>query len=257
MLLVLAAIAHAQTAENTRAQNWLTLQKLRYKKSSAAWWLTAAELKQMKELQGISPFVKCTINTVRCTASALPVTGLVLKGERTNADKVILKWETQAEYNSKGFILERQSLSNSNVFDSIYYTAGAGISYSKSKYDYVDFNSYSGPSYYRVKQVDKDGNYTYSNIIVIDGAQGRLAVSIMPNPARSSNIRFYFTVPATSQTIDFTITNAIGIPLIKKDKFAAGNGYYEIKNNTFSPGYYFITVHTTTDVITKSFVIAN
>ncbi len=257
-LLLLQPPAEAQTTEAVRAEKWLTLHKLLFKKSIASWSVSAADLKQLKELTTMSPFANCTIaGTANCSGSGLPVTGLTLKGQRTNADVVLLKWETLAEYNSKGFILERQSFNNINVFDSIFYVDGAGTSYSKSKYQHTDLNNFRGISFYRVRQVDNDGHYTYSNVVQIDGGGGEFAVNVVPNPARSNSLRFYFTVPSLSQTIDFTIFNALGNSVVKKEKFVVTTGYYEMKNKAFPPGYYFITVHTGKAVYSKSFVITD
>ncbi|MDQ6812549.1 MAG: T9SS type A sorting domain-containing protein [Bacteroidota bacterium] len=258
-IIVFVIVGRTQKIEAKRAEDWMSLQQLLYKKSSASWSLSAREAKQLKGLRSLSSIVSCLdINSAySCAGSTLPVAGLILKGQRTNADKVFLKWETQAEYNSKSFILERQSLQNTDVFDSVYYVTAAGISYSKSSYENVDLNNFKGSSFYRVKQIDRDGNYSFSNIVEVNGIEGDFSVKITPNPARATAIRFYFSVPAQSQTVDFTISNALGIPLIRKEKFVANSGYYQINSKAFQPGYYFITVHTPKAVYTKPFVIAD
>ncbi len=211
-------ICQAQDGESIRIKNWFTLQKLLNTKATAPWLLSPGDVQIIEQLQTNSLSNACVaLQIFPCSLIALPVTGLVLKGSRINNQQALLYWETISEYNSLGFVLERQSSYNAAIFDSVIFVQGAGTSYSKRKYQDADFNNNQNNTLYRVKEIDKDGNYTYSNTVVIDGAQGAFGLMVSPNPARSNNLRFYFTVPSSVQSVSFSIFNAAGVELIRKE----------------------------------------
>ena len=246
----------AQNAEETRAKNWLVLQELKMKQAAARWALSAEELKEIHALE-VEPAIDiCAhVQTANCVASALPVTGLELHGQRISTGKVKLQWETKAEYNSRGFVLERQSIYNASVFDSVVFVPGAGTRYVKSKYGYTDLNNYRGHSFYRIRQVDIDEKYTHSNLVDIEGYDSKFDVRVIPNPVTGSNLRFYFQVPHPDQPISFGIFNTTGVKVLKRDNFLAVDGYYEIQNHQLSRGFYCITVYTKDGACTKPFTI--
>ena len=247
----------AQSTEDARARNWLAFQRLLFKDSSAAWTLTTTELHQLDSAQKVSPLSACVgITQISCAVNApLPVKELKLEGKRLNSQKVQLDWETIGEYNSYIFVIERQT-SQPNQFDSLGFMPAAGLSYGKLKYHGTDFNSYGGDSYYRIKEVDIDGRYMYSNIVRVSGVPATFEVNVVPNPASTTNLRFYFTTSQVSQKIDFTITNSSGMLFIKKEKFDVSTGYYQVPSaEQLLPGTYFITVHTGDGVYTKQFIV--
>src|ERR1019366_3986863 len=64
--------------------------------------------------------------------------------------------------------------------------AGAGNSQVVKNYNMYDANPISGNSYYRVREVDLDGNYTYSETVAIDVNFASTAVSVLTNPFQSA-----------------------------------------------------------------------
>jgi hypothetical protein len=94
--------------------------------------------------------------TVSDQSNPLPVTLSSFTARRAGAEVVSLSWTTSQELNNKGFVLER---SEDNLkFDSLGWIAGAGTTAQKSKYDYLD--RFAASVYYRLTQVDADGNRT-------------------------------------------------------------------------------------------------
>jgi hypothetical protein len=249
--LCIGLIGFTQTAEQTRAKNWFILQQLLRVRAQSPYYLTNADLQQITTLQNQ---LVCQNTSAVCTI-VLPVTGLELKGQRINNEKVNLTWETKAEYNNKGFVLERQSIYNTTLFDSVVFVTGAGTSYTKSEYNFTDLNNFKGNSFYRVKQVDLDGNFTYSNTIIIDGYAGKFEVSVAPNPSFNQNVRFYFKGLDINQTVNITIFNSTGVQILKKDNYLAPNGYFEISDQLLSQGHYFITVSLKGEIYTKPFSV--
>jgi len=185
----------------------------------------------------------------------LPVTGLKLEGTRISAQHAKLDWQTLAEYNSKGFVLERRSLTDPLRFDSISFTAGQGTSYGKTKYSYVDPNSSSVVTYYRVREVDLDGNSTYSNVVSIAGVESGLTVYVAPNPGTSATTGFYI-ISTSSSSAGFTVANIPGSILLRKDKVAlSGNTYISLAGYHLSRGLYILTVFNGKEQVSRKFII--
>ncbi|HSR19200.1 MAG TPA: LamG-like jellyroll fold domain-containing protein, partial [Ignavibacteriaceae bacterium] len=80
--------------------------------------------------------------------------------------KVILIWITATELNNKGFNIER-SFDNSN-FTVIGFVDGSGSSINEKEYNFTVSDVPGGIQYYRLKQINFDGNYSYSPSIKID-----------------------------------------------------------------------------------------
>ncbi len=82
-----------------------------------------------------------------------------------NESDVTLNWVTATEINNQGFEIERNSGSG---FEKIGYVAGFGTSSETHSYTFVD-NSLNGGTYtYRLKQIDLDGSFEYSDAVETD-----------------------------------------------------------------------------------------
>lgn len=117
----------------------------------------------------------------------LPVTGLQFAAKRTSKDKVELKWSTLQEMNNKGFFIERKD-ENQQEFVSIGFVPSKspdGNSTSPLAYNSIDNNSFSGTSYYRLKQVDMDGKFSYSLVRFVNGEAAK-AVTLKAWPVPSN-----------------------------------------------------------------------
>jgi hypothetical protein len=94
--------------------------------------------------------------------------------ENSNA---LIEWETLSETNNEKFLLEK-SIDGENwvKFSSTY---GAGTSTEPIAYRFIDESPYMGTSYYRLKQVDYNGDYSYSQI---QSLRFYKKLQIFPNP---------------------------------------------------------------------------
>lgn len=122
--------------------------------------------------------------------STLPVKLLHFTVREQNG-KAMLQWATSQEVSSDHFAVER-SVDGSNFLQMQKITA-AGNSNHTVNYVYVDADAGKGTIYYRLKQVDNDGNFTYSSVvnITVKGESG--SISIYPNPVKD---RFRLSLPA-------------------------------------------------------------
>ncbi len=115
---------------------------------------------------------------------ALPITMLEFNAKRTTAQTVLLNWKTALEQNNKGFEIERR-LSYENLFSKIGFVsslAPGGSSSIALNYSYTDFNNFGEESYYRLRQVDLDNKFAYSQIVKVNFQKSNHA-QLYPNPA--------------------------------------------------------------------------
>tara|TARA_B110000967_G_C18855239_1_gene546846 strand:+ start:778 stop:1566 length:789 start_codon:yes stop_codon:yes gene_type:complete len=94
----------------------------------------------------------------------LPVDLISFEAEREE-DNIKLNWSTASEENNDYF--EIQKSYDGEVFTPIGYVDGAGNSNEVLDYSYTD--SETNKAYYRLKQLDYDGEFEYSDIVVVKG----------------------------------------------------------------------------------------
>jgi len=118
--------------------------------NTTANWTTNADI--------LSPAVSaCTY-----TSSSLPVRLISFKSEAQSA-AIELTWQTGEELNNSHFEIERSS--NAQNFEAIGRVIGNSNSTTTQIYSYVDVSPKIGLNYYRLKQVDLDGQFEYSRIV--------------------------------------------------------------------------------------------
>ncbi|QQS35186.1 MAG: T9SS type A sorting domain-containing protein [Ignavibacteriales bacterium] len=96
------------------------------------------------------------------TEVTVPVELVSFKANVTG-NAVQLSWVTASELNNQGFEIERKSANNS--WQKIGFVQGNGTTSSTKTYSYVDGNLQAGKYSYRLKQVDFNGTYEYTNVI--------------------------------------------------------------------------------------------
>lgn len=112
------------------------------------------------------------------TCSLLPVELLSFTASRQESVSV-LDWVTSSEINSKSFEIQRSD--RSNQFITIGEVKGQGNSTAITSYQFIDKNPQPGINYYRLKQIDLDGKFTYSPIRSVN-FMPQEEISIFPNP---------------------------------------------------------------------------
>lgn len=121
-------------------------------------------------------------------AAPLPVE-LVYFRAKANGSTVDLTWRTATETNNDYFTIERSA--DAGEWTVVMTIPGKGNSSIPADYAVVDENPLEGVNYYRLRQTDFDGTYTYSDVVsvVVEMAE---RVQVFPNPARET-----FTVKAS------------------------------------------------------------
>jgi hypothetical protein len=97
-------------------------------------------------------------------------------------ETAIISWATAMEENTKEFIVE-YSVSG-NDFKTLGQISAARNSSSSQTYSFVHNTPPQGFNYYRIKQVDIDGKFSYSKIITLFNADAQQIAVIGPNPVK-------------------------------------------------------------------------
>ena len=179
--------------------------------------------------------------TISAAGSALPITLLSFNGEH-NGNSNVLSWSTATEINNHGF--EVQYSFNGIDFNDIGFVNSqqkSGNSTSVLNYKYVDNQQPGGNVFYRLMQVDKDGRYNYSNVVLIKGDKiNALSLSsIYPNPARD---KLNLTILSPANKNIHIVINGIAGKVIMQRTFSVINGgnNLDLDISSLSPGTYFI-----------------
>jgi len=106
----------------------------------------------------------------------------------TNLGKTIgLNWSTGTESDNDFYAVERSA--DGEVFTEIGRVNGAGESRDNNDYDFTDDEPLSGLNYYRLRQVDFDGSFSFSNVVFIQNdAALEAEVKVFPNPASGQTV---------------------------------------------------------------------
>jgi hypothetical protein len=138
------------------------------------------------------------LGSLNSTSNPLPVELVSFTGS-VRGTNVELQWSTATEMNNSGFSVEKNVNGSWNTLG---FVEGAGTSNSPKHYSFTDANVASGSCSYRLKQIDRDGKFEYSQNVEVSvaGAPTTLALNgNYPNPFNPvTNISF--TVPAAGLT---------------------------------------------------------
>lgn len=137
---------------------------------------------------------------ISCPAGgALPVS-LKAFNARRNKSTVQLTWETVTESMNKGFQVERRTGNKSwEIIAFVDSKAEGGNSNALLAYSYIDGNTYSGITQYRLRQVDMDGKATYSEIRSVRGEQQSGRTILYPNPSSDGAVNVVFEEEGASR----------------------------------------------------------
>jgi hypothetical protein len=178
------------------------------------------------------------MRTLQLLSTILPVELTSFTGSYF-ANSAQLKWSTATEVNNKGFEIER-SVGNSE-FTTIAFIKGAGTTTSNQSYSYTDENLLTNTNYsYRLKQVDYNGMYSYSDIVELGmshPAEFELSQNY-PNPFNPTT-KLSFSLPFNSN-VTLEVYNLIGqrVLTLVKGTLQAGTHQVELNASDLNSGVY-------------------
>jgi len=185
--------------------------------------------------------------------SAAPRRTFLLHSKSFWSGGIKLDWRTETEVSNYGFEIERSEINPNSEkrysqFSKIGFVEGNGNSNSPKEYKYTDNNAQYGGYAYRLKQIDTDGQFEYSNVIEVDAGnipEGFVLEQNYPNPFNpTTTIKFAL---AETQNAELKIYDVIGNEVATLfNGIADGANVYEAEFNatSLSSGIYFYRLAT-------------
>jgi len=172
--------------------------------------------------------------------SPLPINLISFTGSNIDNEYVLLKWATSNEIKTDYFDVERSS--GGAAFAKIARVKAAGNSSTNQYYSRQDPDAVNGINLYRLKQVDIDGNNSYSPVVAVNFGRNALP-EISPNPANA-----YFTVMAGAEPVkEITLLDASG-KIIKHVVNENASSSVTIASGHLAAGIYIVKIKTATQV---------
>jgi hypothetical protein len=187
-------------------------------------------------------------------AGVLPLRWLNL-GVTAKADHHKVHWSTTAEVNTDYFIVERRLESEKEFIAISDKIKSINIASLTNNYDFIDRDvNISGLYEYKIKQVDLDGKFRYSDIVSTrNSSEG--SINIYPNPtSRYASVEIDSKEETEVGIIIADYTGKIVRNLSSGFKILKGNNHIEIDLNNLVSGVYNISVNYNSKTITKMIV---
>ncbi len=187
------------------------------------------------------------------SGSPLPITLVFFDGYE-NGEANTIAWTTYSEINTKEFIIERATDSNT---DFVAIASVQAANNSNTPIDYsLDDSKPESISYYRIHTIDLDGSEYFSKTISVNRGNpmtGMEISNIFPNPTSGKSTVIYLS-PASSIT-EMTITNMIGEVILSKSIIThEGSNHFELDLNASKSGIYSITLKNRYSIITSRII---
>lgn len=199
-----------------------------------------------------------TLGTTSSEFHPLPVE-LILFAGKDEGGQIRLDWSTATETNNDYFDVQH-STDGAN-FQTIGQVAGAGTSATQNNYYFVHHNPASGINYYRLKQVDFDGNFEFHYVIAVHSESIALSnnqeFSIYPNPYSTGDLTIEldnmepnssFTLYVVSITGNVIYQNNLTVP--ENQKFVNLD-----QLNELAKGIYLVNIRQNTNLTTKRLIV--
>ncbi|HXB11634.1 MAG TPA: T9SS type A sorting domain-containing protein, partial [Bacteroidia bacterium] len=178
----------------------------------------------------------CNNNEIReITSVPLPIKLEYFNAEN-NGKQNILNWVTATETNNNYFTIER--CDDGIAFEPILTVKGAGNSTTPLSYKAYDESPNTGINYYRLKQTDFDGHYSYSDIVPVFLSTENDIV-IFPNPVTTDINLAYNSTKANAMML--RVVDITG-KVMRSFTFnlSPGNNNLQINTNDLAPGLYIL-----------------
>ena len=198
---------------------------------------------------GLSSTPKCIIDAVKISTdwadASLPVTLKSFTAAIQN-NKPVLNWVTTNEINMNSYVVERSS--DAKTFNAIG-TIAAKNAANENTYSYTDIQALNGTAFYRIRMVDNDGSFVYSNALPVS-AKNVLQLVLKSNPVQNSLVVTHTTATAGSV---LQVINTNGAVVLKQ-QLQSGASETFINVATLASGNYYLVYKNGSDMATVKFV---
>ncbi|MDY0083416.1 MAG: T9SS type A sorting domain-containing protein, partial [Ignavibacteriaceae bacterium] len=202
-------------------------------------YFTALHAPKIYQAYGVGPlgYIVSYLDT-----SIIPVELINFSVEQIE-NKILLRWVTATETNNYGFEILRTT--DLLYWEIIGFISGNGSTSSQSNYNFYDTEVIGERCYYKLRQIDYDGSYEFSEIITINISIDSYSLSQnYPNPANPSTAIIFSVSQKTDVKIElFSITGEKLRQILNEEK---DRGIYKIDINlsNYASGIYFYKMTT-------------
>lgn len=199
--------------------------------------------------------VDCNTNGIKdwrdnTKAHILPVVMVNFTATASKGGNAVeLNWTTATEVNNSHFEVQRSI--DGKEFTNLELVKGAGTSFTSKSYTYTDNSPYlAGVNYYRLRQVDFNGEFSFSEVKTIDLSKSNGSVVISPNP-------FYNTFEVVINNREYTGADVNVVNMAGQSVFTGSiqcQNSLKIDLSNFSAGVYFVTVNTGSETFTEKII---
>ena len=163
----------------------------------------------------------------------LPVTLLSFNGEEKEGQHH-LYWKTSTEENTSHFVIEHSA--DAKLFKELGMTNAAGNSQEEKEYRFANKTPLLGNNFYRLKMVDIDGKFTYSNVVLLNVLKDKTTILLYPNPSATQlNIELQ-NLPVQAN-VSMRIIDITGKTIWSSQSKYQGRSY-QINISEFASGLY-------------------
>jgi hypothetical protein len=181
---------------------------------------------------------------------ALPIDLMYLRATAVE-NNVQLDWATAQEINNDYFTVERSA--DGKNFTEVTTVNGKGNSKEVNKYSAVDYMPYSGVTYYRLKQTDFDGKFTYSKTVAVQ--LNTITNSLQAYSVGSKALQLNYRVGGEENGA-LTIHDSRGVQVWSKlVSGTAAEMKEEVNMQSAANGMYIISLQTASGTITKKVIM--
>ena len=201
--------------------------------------------------------VECIDNMNLCVTKYSQVTPVELTSFTavSQNQQVTLNWSTATEINNHGFEVQRRT--TNSEFVTVGFVKGAGTITVQQDYSYTDKNIIDGTYSYRLKQIDYNGMYEYSDIIEVDvrSLDNYSLEQNYPNPFNPSTKIAYVLKEKTN--VKLLVMNALGEEVAILINQTQEQGYHQLDFNASNlpSGIYFYSLQTDNFSETKKMLL--
>lgn len=194
-------------------------------------------------LSGMTSFSKFTLDGASASNTALPVKLTYFTAKRVE-NRSQLDWATSLEIDNDRFEIERSA--DAVSFELMGTVKGAGNTTAPQTYRLFDEAPLQGWNYYRLKQIDFDGKFEYSQMVALYFDGENFSIVLYPNPTKG---QFTLESFGEAKIFDAAIFNTLGQE-IRKVKTGVVNHVEDL-----AAGNYFIKIKADNQIITKKLII--
>jgi Secretion system C-terminal sorting domain len=204
----------------------------------------------------VNEFSELWLNGAQYYGEPLPVNMLYLQAQGIDNTYIQVSWATAQEINNNHFTIERST--DSQTWDSVGIVDGHGTTTVETDYTFND--NEVAPNiryYYRLKQVDDNGNFTYTEVVTAE-IYGQATLSIkgfIPNPTAGSTSLIITTSKATDVSIQLFDILGQNITTAQNHQLAPGANTLDFDFRSLAAGTYTAVLTTGNEVYTKRLVI--